>query len=492
MRKSSTELKVGIFAILVIIVLSYMTFKIGSLPLLWERGYRLYVDFDDVNGLDEQSRIKIAGVEVGVVERINLEGGKARLTLALNPDVTVYSNAVASLRMSGLLGDKYLSLLIGSQDHPLMKSGEIIVNTRPAADIDMLANQLTTAAKHIGDMTKNLQDIFGQGERVAIKEAIQNLNTVTSNLREISEENREPLRNLIVQLDSFTEALSAKGPGVMDDISLMAKNLGEKGPELMENLNRVANELDQILADNKTAFKDSMENIRVTSESTSSIARKLDAGEGTLGRLLKEDELYESLAKVSREAGKSLDVVGRLRTFMDFHTEYNTEEAEWKGYFNLTLQPDKDKYYILGIVSDPMGSVEKTEKTTNNVTVIEEEIEDKIEFSAQFARRFDDFTLRVGLIENTFGFGADYFFSDNKGRMKFDLWDISAKEAKADKAHVRLGIDYRIFKYVFVSGGVDNLLNSNRRGIYVGGGLEFEDEDFKYLFGNVPSIPLNK
>ena len=194
---------------------------------------------------------------------------------------------------------------------------------------------------------------------------------------------------------------------------------------------------------------------------------------------------------MSSEAGKSLDVIGRLRTFMDFHTEYNTEEGEWKGYFDLTLQPDKDKYYILGIVSDPMGSVERTERTIGNVTVIEEEVEDKIEFTAQFARRFDDFTLRVGLMENTFGFGADYFFANDDGRLKFDLWDFSAKEAKADKAHARIGVDYRIFKYIFVSGGIDNLLNSNRRGIYVGGGLKFEDEDFKYLLGSVPSIPLN-
>jgi phospholipid/cholesterol/gamma-HCH transport system substrate-binding protein len=490
MNQSSTELKVGIFAILVIIVLTYMTFKVGSLPMLWEKGYRLYVDFDDINGLDEQSRIKVAGVEVGIVEKINLEGGKARITLVFNPDVEVYSDAVASPRMSGLLGDKYLSILTGSPDQPLLQAGDVIRSTRPAADIDMLANQLTNAATYIGDLTASLQDIFGQGERTAIKEAIKNLNTVTINLRGISEENREPLRNLIVQLESFTEALNSKGPGVMDDISVMAKNLGEKGPELMENLNRVAMELDQILAENKTAFKDSMENLRETSESASNITRKLDAGEGTLGRLLQEDELYESLTKVSTEAGKSLDVIGRLRTFLDFHTEYNTEEGEWKGYFDLTLQPKKDTYYILGVVSDPMGSVDTTERTTNGVTVIEEEVEEEIEFTAQYAKRFDDFALRIGLMENTFGFGADYFFSDDTGRLKFDIWDFDAKEARADDAHVRIGVDYKIFKFLFVSGGVDNLLNSNRRGIYVGGGMKFEDKDFKYIFGSTPGIPV--
>jgi len=490
MNKTSTELKVGIFAILVIIVLTYMTFKVGSLPMLWEKGYRLYVDFDDISGLDEQSRIKMAGVEIGIVEKINLQEGKARITLVVNRDVKIYENAVASLRMSGLLGDRYLTISTGSPDYPLMVSGGEILNTRPAADIDQLANQLTHAAQYIADLTGNLKEIFGEGERTAIKEAVLNINIVTKNLKEMSNENREPLRNLIAQLEDFTEVLSAKGPGVMDDISVMANNLGERGPELIGNLNKVANKLDQILEENRYAFKDSIENLRTTSVSANNIARKLDAGEGTLGKLLQEDELYNSLTKVSNEAGKSLDVVGRLRTFMDFHTEYNTAEGEWKGYFDLTLQPDRNKYYILGIVTDPKGSVKTTDRTINGVTVTEEEIKDEIEFTAQFARRFDDFVLRVGLMESTFGFGADYFFMDERGRLKFDMWDMSAKEAQADNAHMRIGLDYNIFKFIFVSGGVDNLLNSNRRGIYVGGGLKFEDEDFKYLFGSAPGVSL--
>ncbi len=490
MSNTSTELKVGIFAIIVIMVLSYITFKVGSLPLIWEKGYRLYADFDDISGLDEQSRIKIAGVETGIVEKINLQEGRARITLLIEPDIKIYKNAIASLRMSGLLGDRYLSIYTGSSDQPMLESGDVIVRTRPAADIDMLANQLTSAANYIGDLTKSLQEIFGEGERSALKETIQNLKVVSSDIREMSRENRKPLRELIVQLDEFSEMLNTKGPGVMDDISVMAKNLGERGPELMENLNNVAMELNRILEENRYALKESVDNISVTSKSVSNIASKLEKGEGTIGRLLTEDELYESLNKVTAQAGKAVDVVGNLRTFMDFYGEYNTNDAEWKGYFNLTLKPREDKYYVLGVVTDPRGSVTKTDRTINGVTTIEEEVEDTLEFTAQFARRFDNAAVRVGLMENTFGFGADYFFYNDKGRVKFDIWDFSAKEAESDNAHVRVGVDYRIFKYIFVSGGADNILNSDRAGFYIGGGLKFEDEDFKYIFGSSPNISL--
>jgi phospholipid/cholesterol/gamma-HCH transport system substrate-binding protein len=490
MKKSSTELKVGIFAIIVVFFLTYMTIKVGSLPLIWEKGYRLYVEFDDVSGLDEQSRIKVAGVESGIVEKIELVDGKAKLTLIINPDVEIYKNAKAYMRMSGLLGDRYLAISTGTSDEPVLKNGDIINNTVPAIDIGMLANQLTTAADYLKNLTENLNNIFGENQRDDIRESIYNLKVVTGNLKEISAVNKGPLSRTIAQLDSFTKALSDQGPGFMDDMRKVAKNLGDKGPKLIDNLNKAASELKAVIEENRGTFRESMENVRTVSKSAGNIVQKIEQGEGTLGKLMKDDTLYNSLSKVSTEAGKSLDVVSRLRTFVDFHTEYNSGESEWKGYFDLTLRPRQDKYYILGVVSDPKGSVETTETTVNGVTVIEEEVESEVEFTAQFAKRFKDLALRIGMMENTFGFGADYFFSNENGRIKFDMWDINAKEAEADEAHARIGIDYRIYKFIFVSGGIDNLLNSNRRGIYVGGGIKFEDEDFKYLFGTSPSISL--
>ena len=98
-------MKVGLFAIIVVIFLTYMTFKVGGLPPIWEKGYRLYVEFDDISGLDEQSRVKIAGVEAGIVEKIELINGRAKLTLIMNPDIKIYKNAKAYMRMAGLLGD---------------------------------------------------------------------------------------------------------------------------------------------------------------------------------------------------------------------------------------------------------------------------------------------------------------------------------------------------------------------------------------------------
>ncbi|RJQ45983.1 MAG: MCE family protein [Nitrospiraceae bacterium] len=490
MKEISTELKVGVFALLVIIVLTYMTFKVGRLPFIWEKGYRLYAEFEDVVGLDERSRIKIAGVDAGIVDQIDIHEGKARLSFLLNPDIKIYKNAKVALKMTGLLGDRYISISTGTPDEPLLRSGDTITNVVQSADVDTLLNELTSAAAYVSDLAKNLQDVFGDPEKKALSGAIHNLRAMTENLRDISEENRVPLRTVIAQLEKFTKELSEKGPTLVDDMSRAAKSFGEKGPKMMDDLSVLAQDLKEVIEENRYSLKESIDNIKTVSKSASTIAQKIESGEGTIGKLVKDGKLYDSLSKVSEQAEKSLDVVGRLRTFLDFHTEYNTGEGEWKGYFDLTLQPKEDKYYILGVISDPKGSVRETDRVINGVRTTEEETESKVEFSAQFAKRFDDLALRIGLMENTFGLGADYFFHNDKGKVKLDMWDFSAKEAEADRSHARVGVDYRIFKYIFVSSGIDNLLNSNRRGIYVGGGFRFEDEDFKYLFGKPGSLPL--
>ncbi|MEK6582957.1 MAG: MCE family protein, partial [Nitrospirota bacterium] len=69
------------------------------------------------------------------------------------------------------------------------------------------------------------------------------------------------------------------------------------------------------------------------------------------------------------------------------------------------------------------------------------------------------------------------------------VWDFSNDEDGAKNPHAKVGVDYFIFKNVFLSAGADNIFNKKRRGAYVGAGLKFEDEDVKYLFGTIPKIP---
>src|SRR4030042_1391391 len=98
MRGLSTELKVGLFALLVITIMTFMTFKVGGLDWVKEEGNIYYVYFKNIAGLDEKTKLKIAGVDAGFIEKIELHEGVAKMTVRVQKKVRMFSDARASMK----------------------------------------------------------------------------------------------------------------------------------------------------------------------------------------------------------------------------------------------------------------------------------------------------------------------------------------------------------------------------------------------------------
>ncbi|OGW29828.1 MAG: hypothetical protein A2X59_09100 [Nitrospirae bacterium GWC2_42_7] len=495
MRGSSTELKVGAFALTVLIVFAFMTFKVGGLEWAKKKGNTAYVYFNNIAGLDEKTRVKIAGVDSGVIEQIDLLDGRAKVRLRLDPGLKIYKNAVATIRTTGLLGDKFLDLQIGSPDASALKDGETITNVKELVDMDDLARSLITVSNNFTNLARSLNDVLGTEEaKRSLSQTITNLREITTNLNRTISVNDEKLRTVLDNINSLTTSVNNLIDKNSEPLTTTVANMRDfsgslrsNGPELIENLNKATQELKAMVEENRPGIKQ-------TVDSFGSIAEKIERGEGSLGKLVKDDRLYESFNKAAEGINKTISTVDRFRTFITFQSDYLTKAKDAKGYFYVTLQPTADKYYILGVVGDPVANVssKETRKTVSGVTTVTQEdvIKKKIEFTAQFAKRFGDAALRIGLTENTFGAGGDYFFNDDKGKISADVWDFSKNEKYSKNPHVKVGVDYFLFKNLFLSAGADNLLNSRWRGGYVGAGVRFEDEDFKYLFSTLPSIPM--
>lgn len=498
MRGLSTELKVGFFAVFVMVILTFMTFRVGGLDWLKKEGFIVYVYFRDIAGLDEKTKVKIAGVDAGVIEKIELKEGIAKLTVRVRKDVVLYSDAVASIKATGLLGDKYLEINIGDRQ-PQLKNGDAIRNVIELIDIDDMLRKLSKVSENISTLAVSLNEAFGTDEsKNALKETVVNLGDITANLNRTIVANDGKLRNVLDNIKNLTASLSEvvdknKEPlnATIANIQDFSGKLKSDGPDLIANLDKATRALKDMIEENKSAVKS-------TVNSFNNIAQQVDKGEGTLGKLIKDDKLYNSINKAAEGLDRTIGAIDRFKTFITFQADYLTEPKDSKGYFYVTFQPKPDKYYILGVVSDPVGhvSTKTTETTTSTGTtkVKKEVIEKEIEFTAQIAKRFSDTelfkdtALRVGITESTFGAGADYFFNKDKAKASVDIWDFSNDEEGAKNPHLKLGVDYYLFKNVFVTAGADNVLNKKWRGGYAGVGVRFEDEDFKYLFGNLPRI----
>lgn len=143
MNNAKLELTVGIFMLLGIICLGYLSIKLGKMELLGGNNYRVIASFDSVSGLKSGAKVELAGVEVGTVDRIGLTneyGDLAEVTLKIKSNVKLTDDIIASVRTSGIIGDKFIKLKPGGSDQ-LLKDGDKIRDTESAIDIEELVSK---------------------------------------------------------------------------------------------------------------------------------------------------------------------------------------------------------------------------------------------------------------------------------------------------------------------------------------------------------------
>lgn len=138
MYKRSIELTVGIFMILGLICLAYISIKLGKMEVLGQNGYTIYGDFSDVAGLKVGASVVIAGVEVGRVKDISLNKDYgAKVVMNLGSSVKLQDDSIASVKTKGLIGEKYVGITPGASDEIIKPNGRIR-ETQPAIDLESL------------------------------------------------------------------------------------------------------------------------------------------------------------------------------------------------------------------------------------------------------------------------------------------------------------------------------------------------------------------
>ena len=257
MPKSTSEFKVGIFILIGLVILATMILFVRDFRL-FEKGYHFKVVFNYTGGLDKGAPVRVAGVEVGRVDKISLLNEKTtnvQLKVWVREDVQIYQNAEVFINTMGLLGEKYIEITPGTAEAALLKAGEIIVGKDPVRfekalkmgeemveKLDGIASCLnsivveTNAKESIKEILKNAQESSGK------------LNLLLGQLNAIAEENREGMKITVVNFKELSTSLRSE----------MGK------------------------------FSQSLTSLK-------NILAKIEDGEGTIGKLIVSEELYDEL-----------------------------------------------------------------------------------------------------------------------------------------------------------------------------------------------------
>jgi phospholipid/cholesterol/gamma-HCH transport system substrate-binding protein len=482
--------RIGLFMLVGLIILGVFIIKIEDIPV-GERGDRLEVTarFPSVAGLDRKAAVRIAGVRVGKVEAVTLDGNEAIIELSLDPQVKLHEGAWAQITSLGMLGDKYIEILPGDPTAPLLPSDiELGGQTSPTfEDVIKVAAEIGEDVKEVTEALRH--SIGGQQGEVAIEEIVANIRDLTASLKVLIAENQA---NVNATTENFKD---------------FSVTLRDELPRITEKMNTLADQLNGVVGENRDDLQASMGNIReiterlqVSAENLNQITGKIASGEGSIGKLVNDDTTIDNLNQTldSIEGGVDTlnETMGRYRRYqleVALRGEALASTEKSRMAFGFDLWTTEKRFFRLEGVDMPYGKIRTdTQFVTTTYpdgtqeAYLEEKIKtsDKLGINAQVGYRvFPDTILRAGLIESSGGIGIDHSIKLGKRPLVlvFEAYDF-AREFD-ESAHLKFEGRYFISRHLFLTAGWDDPLVSDKSSVLFGGGITWNDEDVKYSLG---------
>lgn len=506
MKKLFTPFRVGLLVIASAGVLfGFLTFvKKGGLSK--EDSVQVWALFHDASGLGKKSRVQIAGINVGEIDAITLEGNRAKVFLKIKRDVNLHTDAVLRKRSESLLGDYMLDLGAGTENAPLMQDGEQITNVIDQEGMQQIFESLQKITGDIQGVTGSLNKVLG-GDKGA-----ESIDQIVENLVKVSNEVERTVSTNSDRLDTIL----ANFEGVSKDVRGITHANEQGVTEIVENVRVITRDVQGVLGTVKQIvgtgedgdLKESVASLKQTLgkldrslQNLEEITTNLKDGKGAVGTLLTNERVGQKLTETVEDVADFASRLTQLKIDVGIKSEYLISQGSAKNTVGIKIIPKPDKYYLLELVDDPRGAVTTTYIQTNPpstgdpATQVQRVTEDRLKFTAQFAKRFYFLTLRFGLTENTGGVGADANFFNDVLALKLDVFNFSVQELKYPR--VRAMIQLRFLDHLVVTAGIDDALNNqardaftNRlvagRDIFVGGGIFFTDDDLKAVVTAVP------
>lgn len=413
------ETKVGIFTLLGLVVLGFSLYILGGFSIT--RSYEVNVNFADVSGLPVKAAVKLAGVEVGKVKAIKIEGDKVVAVLAVHEGVPLYKGAQFSVAMTGIIGTKYIKIVQGQENLGLIAAGEYVsgLNEMP---MDEQVAQTMKSVRELVDSINN-QGQFGS----ELNDAMRDIRQLSANVNQLVMTMRPYVTQSMENLEQITEKLNA----VMDAISNEEGVLG-------------------------TLIKDEQMKDQVK-QSVS--------------------ELKTTMTEVKSFVGK----MSRFRVYWDFDFFYAPKAEVASSDLALEIFPSSGyTYYRAGISNvgnedDTLGEHDYVER--NKLDLRFGLYNQWADLSAGMIRGAGGVALQVKPFYN------HEFLQRFTAGVEFSDWgrDRTVNGRLFDKPNLSYGVDYRVSKYFSVGAWMRDTLETNY--FNVKANISFNDQDISSFFG---------
>ncbi|MBK7534083.1 MAG: MCE family protein [Myxococcales bacterium] len=520
MKSISAGAKVGVLFLLMIGGTYAVWQSLGS-DVAGGDAYPLSARFRDASGLPLGTKVVVAGLPVGTISSLSIDGRYAIVTFRVRGDVQVWSSAIVIKKARSLLGDNYLEVDPGAastvtpdgstETHTLLKSGDQVPRVIESTSPDALMHRIEATLPNVDAVLLSVKDLSDDVRRIVngplasvatrVDGLIQRESGTVSDILERA--NRSMGR--IEQITSDIRALTKGADGRVTSILANLDAASAEAKTLVETARKE-------LADTGSAVRAKLDHLDGVIASSESITRKIDEDQGTLGRLVNDPAIADNVEDITEDAKGFLGTLFGLKTYVGLRSEYNVFSGLLRNYVAVELHSRPDKYYLIELETGPRGDYPSVSLTYDptvdaNSYVRKVTIDDSFRFTFQFAKRFSWLTLRYGLKESTGGVGVDADlpwlanalpFGSGDLRLSADVFDASFDRYP----RVKVAAALRLFHHLYILGGVDEILNTPAyldirtggaavpeqfselrygRDYFFGGMLRFSDEDLSAL-----------
>jgi phospholipid/cholesterol/gamma-HCH transport system substrate-binding protein len=426
--------------------------------------FKTYVKFRDGSRLAVGSAVVIAGVQVGVIRGLTIEGQLARIDLDLQNGLELPVDSFATRRADSLFGDSYIEIIPSTPDEgagPLrtLKSGEPITHVIEGNSTDALLRALDTALPRIDNRLDQAHDAMIKGRKWVSGPLDDKMTDIADWLTQNHiEAPLERADRAMIRLDDAT----TRG----------ADRVATAGPELdawfrrtngwVLNARAKMNDAKVGLAGALQDTRAGIDGIDPQIDQAAEIMGAINDGEsqdwrGTLGRLVNDPQLGETIDDVTESGREAAAGLNRFKSWLGMRVEYNIFSGQVRFYATAELRARNDKFYLIEVERGPLGGVpadQLSDAIGTDAFTRAQTINDVPRFTAQFGKRFGDLTVRGGLKDSTFGAGADAYLLDDRLKLSADIFGSFDPTPR-----LKLTAAFAIFRTLYVLAGVDDALN---------------------------------
>lgn len=495
-----TPFKVGLLVILSSVSLIWMSQQVKKGIDDDDSLIRVYALFKDVSGLAIRSKVVIAGITVGQIDHIELAGDQAKVWIKVK--VQLKTDARIAKRQASLLGESFLQLTPGYQGSSLRNEDEIKQVDYDVSPADIMQD-VRKVMTNVQDITYSLKNVLaGENGEIRLASILENVNKVVEQMNKTLSGSTPKIDKVIDQVaetvkhaKNLTANFRSKADIILNNAQQVSQNTRMITEDVLSTVrdytsDNKKNKLNQTIKRINSALK----RLDSTLAHGKSIVQKIDEGKGSIGQLINNDHLVNSIGRLVDDSSRFINRLTRLQFQIAMRSEYYFQNQVSKNYLELRLIPKPDKYYVLQLIDSPSKHNTMVDRVlTRNVdgtqTVIresEQTTEDRFLISLQFAKRFHFLTGRIGILESSGSLGLDVSLLRNSLTIYSDLFEF----AKNRNPRLRFRASYEFFKHLYIAAGVDDVMNHGEMDYFIGGGLRFNDEDLQAILtaAPVPSI----